>query len=85
MTAVTARRAAGDAADATFLLNRTGLTWGNMSTHLSKLEAAGYVAVAKTFQGRKPCTMVSLTAKGRGAFEQYRSMMRETLSEPLET
>ena len=73
-----------DAADATFLVNRTGLTWGNLSTHLSKLEAAGYVAVEKTFRGRKPCTMVTLTEKGKAAFVQYRSMMRETLAEPLE-
>jgi len=74
-----------EAADATFLVNRTGLTWGNLSSHLSKLEAAGYVAVEKTFRGKKPCTMVSLTEKGKAAFVQYRSMMRETLAEPLET
>lgn len=70
-----------DAADATFLLNRTGLTWGNLSTHLSKLEAAGYVEVEKTFHGKKPCTMVRLTDQGRAAFAQYRETMRRTLAD----
>jgi DNA-binding MarR family transcriptional regulator len=70
-----------EAADATFLMNRTGLTWGNLSSHISKLEAAGYVAVEKTFRGKKPCTMIRLTKKGRTAFRNYRIKMRETLSE----
>ena len=69
-----------EAADATFLLNRTGLTWGNLSSHLSKLEEAGYVAVKKTFRGKKPLTMVRLTEKGRAAFQSYRSGMQEALS-----
>ena len=68
-----------DAADATFLVNRTGLTWGNLSSHISKLEDAGYVAVEKTFRARKPCTMIRLTDRGRTAFETYRSTMREAL------
>jgi DNA-binding MarR family transcriptional regulator len=71
-----------DAADATFLLNRTGLTWGNLSTHISKLEEARYVAVEKTFKGKKPLTMIRLTEKGRTAFQAYRSKMQEVLSNP---
>ena len=71
-----------DAADATFLLNRTGLTWGNLSTHISKLEEAGYVSVEKAFQGKKPRTMIRLTNKGRSAFETYRSKMQGALSDP---
>jgi DNA-binding transcriptional ArsR family regulator len=39
-----------EAADATFLVGQTGLTWGNLSTHLSKLEESGYVAVEKSFR-----------------------------------
>jgi DNA-binding MarR family transcriptional regulator len=70
-----------DAADATFLLNRTGLTWGNLSTHISKLEDAGYVAIEKTFQAKKPRTMLRLTEKGRTAFETYRRTMRQILSD----
>lgn len=74
-----------DRADATFLLNRTGLTWGNLSTHISKLEEAGYVAVEKGFQGKKPHTMIKLTERGRAAFETYRSLMQEALfGEPRE-
>ena len=71
-----------EAADATFLLGRTGLTWGNLSTHISKLEQAGYVEVEKTFQGKKPRTMIRLTDRGRAAFLDYRSTMREVLSDP---
>jgi len=70
-----------DAADATFLLNRTGLTWGSLSTHLSKLEEAGYVSVEKIFRGKRPCTMIQLTETGRTAFENYRAKMREALSD----
>jgi DNA-binding MarR family transcriptional regulator len=68
-----------EAMDATFLVNRTGLTWGNLSTHLSKLEESGYVSVEKGFRGKKPCTMISLTENGREAFQRYRAAMQETL------
>ena len=70
-----------EAVDATFLLNRTGLTWGNLSSHLSKLEEAEYVAVEKSFRGKKPRTMIRLTDAGRAAFENYRSKMQEALSD----
>jgi len=70
-----------DGADATFLLNRTGLTWGNLSTHITKLERAGYVSVEKTFKGKKPHTMIRLTMKGRKAYTDYREKMREALSD----
>jgi DNA-binding MarR family transcriptional regulator len=70
-----------DAMDATFLVNRTGLTWGNLSTHLSKLEESGYVEVEKEFRGKKPCTMIRLTEKGREAFRAYRTGMQKTLGE----
>jgi DNA-binding MarR family transcriptional regulator len=70
-----------DAADFVFLLNQTGLTWGNLSTHLSKLEDAGYVAIEKAFVGKRPHTMIRLTDVGREAFEQYRALMREALED----
>jgi DNA-binding MarR family transcriptional regulator len=70
-----------EAADATYLINRTGLTWGNLSTHLSKLEEAGYVDVTKGYQGRKPCTMLQLSKTGRKAFRQYRNHMQAVLDE----
>jgi len=70
-----------DGADATFLMNRTGLTWGNLGSHLNKLEQAGYVEVEKRFRGKKPCTMIRLTEQGRAAFSEYRSTMQQTLSD----
>ena len=68
-----------EAADATFLVNQTGLTWGNLSTHLLKLEESGYVKVEKGFRGKRPCTMIRLTDEGRAAFRAYREAMREML------
>ncbi len=68
-----------EAADATFLVNQTGLTWGNLSTHLGRLEESGYVAVDKGYRGKTPCTMISLTDRGRRAFRDYRATMHEAL------
>ncbi|MGD2123735.1 MAG: transcriptional regulator [Gemmatimonadota bacterium] len=70
-----------EAADAVFLQNRTGLTWGNLSSHLGKLERAGYIRVEKSFKGKKPWTKIRLTQKGREAFQAYRAGMQEALSE----
>lgn len=52
-----------ESADFTFLMNQTGLTWGNLSSHLSKLEEAGYVQIEKEFVDKKPHTMLSLTGQ----------------------
>jgi DNA-binding MarR family transcriptional regulator len=70
-----------DAADATFLVHRTGLTWGNLSTHLGKLEDAGYVKVDKGYDGKKPRSLISLTDPGREAFKEYRANMQRALRE----
>ncbi len=67
--------AAVESADFTFLLNQTGLTRGNLSTHVSKLEAAGYVEVNKEFVDRIPRTLYKLTPDGRKAIAQYRENM----------
>jgi DNA-binding MarR family transcriptional regulator len=69
-----------EAADATFLVNATGLTWGNLATHLRKLEQHGYVAIDKEFRSRKPRTTISLTDQGRAAFQAYRASMQAALS-----
>lgn len=66
-----------DSADVVFLRGMTGLTWGNLSTHLSKLEEAGYVAIEKGFRGKKPHTMVKLTEEGRLAFRNYKRRMQQ--------
>jgi DNA-binding transcriptional ArsR family regulator len=63
-----------------FLMRQTGLTFGNLSSHLSKLEAAGYVNVEKEFLGKKPHTMLRLSEKGRTAFRKYMQRMKQVLS-----
>lgn len=70
-----------ESADFTFLMNQTGLSWGNLSTHLSKLEEAGYVEVEKTFKGRRPNTNLRLTSAGRRAFQEYRRNMLQMLDD----
>jgi DNA-binding transcriptional ArsR family regulator len=64
-----------DSADALFLKNQIGLTWGNLSTHLKRLEDAGYVHVEKEFVDRKPVTSLSLTDVGRDSFLRYKEKM----------
>jgi DNA-binding transcriptional ArsR family regulator len=66
-----------ESADFVFLVRQTGLTWGNLSAHISKLEEAGYVEVLKEFVGKKPHTMLSLTEPGRTAFTDYRRRMQQ--------
>ena len=66
-------------ADFVFLLTRTGLTYGNLSSHMSKLEEAGYIEVEKEIKDKRPHTMLSLTDQGRSAFEDYRVNMLELL------
>ena len=56
-----------------------GMTAGNLSTHLRKLEDAGYVDVDKTFQGRSPVTYLTLSPTGRRAFEDYTAQLRSLL------
>ncbi|HED07123.1 MAG TPA: transcriptional regulator [Ignavibacteria bacterium] len=60
-----------DEADFIFLREKVKTTDGNLSTHLKKLEDAGYVAVNKSFVNRKPISRYMLTQKGRKAFEIY--------------
>jgi DNA-binding MarR family transcriptional regulator len=72
-------------ADFVFLLSRTGLTYGNLSSHMSKLEEAGYIEVEKEIKDKRPHTMLSLTEKGRSAFENYRKNMLLLLNESQTT
>ncbi|QBD83417.1 ArsR family transcriptional regulator [Ktedonosporobacter rubrisoli] len=59
------------AADFTFLQQLTGLTKGNLSSHLQKLEERGLIAIEKRFIGKTPNTQASLTEQGRTAIEQH--------------
>jgi DNA-binding MarR family transcriptional regulator len=73
-----------ESADATWLLAETGLTWGNLSSHMTKLEQVGYVEVIKGFVDNKPKTLLRLTDRGRQAFLDYRQQIQDMLHMPLE-
>lgn len=70
-----------DNADFLFLMNQTELTRGNLSSHLSKLETAGYVEIQKEFVNKMPRTVLSLTEQGRSAFNDYRQQMKQVLDD----
>ncbi len=62
--------------DFLYLLRETELNKGNLSSHLSRLEEAGYVEITKTYRGKVPQTILRLTPAGRGAFEQYLKFLK---------
>jgi len=66
-------------ADFLYLSRRTGLTDGNISSHMTRLENAGYVQVSKAFVERRPRTVYALTAAGRAAFDEYRKRVDDLL------
>lgn len=61
------------------LLDKTGTSNGNLSTHLTKLETAGYVNQEKGYNGKRPQTLVHLTEDGRTAWIAYLDAMRALL------
>jgi DNA-binding transcriptional ArsR family regulator len=63
-------------ADFLYLQRECGLTQGNLSSHLAKLEEAKYLTILKTFKGKYPLTICSLTKQGREAFDDYVRKMR---------
>lgn len=65
-----------ESADFLYLQRETGLTKGNLSSHLSKLEAAGYVGITKTYRGKIPLTLCELTSSGQNAFSNYRQQLK---------
>ncbi len=69
-----------ESADFLFLMRQTGLTFGNLSSHMSRLEEAGYIDVEKEFVERKPHTVLHLTPEGRKAFDDYRKNMSQVFS-----
>lgn len=70
-----------ESADFLFLMNQMGLTFGNLSSHMSKLESAGFINVEKEFVEKKPITRLSLTDEGRTAFEDYKTRMRHLFTD----
>lgn len=81
ITATLATLAVGDRMSFPRVQELLDMTAGNLSTHLRKLEDAGYVEVVKTHQGRTPVTFLALTKKGRRAFEDYTETLRSVLGE----
>ena len=76
---VVALFAAVKEADFQYLHNATGLTKGNLSVHLSKLEEAGYIGIEKSFRGKYPLTICRLTERGRTVLEGYRRIIKGAL------
>jgi len=70
-----------ESVDYVFLMRLTGLTWGNLATHLNKLEEAGYVEIQKTFNGKKPQSILRLTEQGRAAFREYKKSLKQVLDD----
>lgn len=66
-------------ADFLYLQRQTELTKGNLSSHLAKLEEAGYVEIEKTYRGKIPLTLCCLTKKGRVSFEAYEAALKRAL------
>jgi DNA-binding MarR family transcriptional regulator len=69
-----------DSIDFVLLKRVTDFSWGNLSAHLSKLEEAGYVTMEKTFQEKKPHTLIYLSDQGRKAFREYKEDLQQVLN-----
>jgi DNA-binding transcriptional ArsR family regulator len=75
--------AAVASADFTFLLKQTGLTRGNLATHISRLEEADYIEVKKEFVERIPRTLYKLTKPGKEAIKLYHENMGKVIDQLL--
>jgi DNA-binding MarR family transcriptional regulator len=62
--------------DFLYLLHETEMNKGNLSSHLARLEEAGYVEIEKTYRGKVPQTILRLTRSGRAAFDEYRKGLK---------
>ena len=67
--------------DYVFLKNQTELSWGNLATHLKKLDGAGYISIQKGYQGKKPHSKIQLTSQGRKAFRDYKKSLQQVLDD----
>lgn len=63
-----------------YIKEQTQATAGNLSVQIDKLVSAGYIAVEKKFQGKKPLTLCSVTDAGKEAFEEYVNSLRDYLN-----
>ena len=81
---IVALLAAVEECDFLYLVRETELNKGNLSSHLAKLEEAGYVEIEKTYRGKVPLTLLRLTPPGRAAFDGYRKRLNAALVEHLQ-
>jgi len=65
----------------TELRDTLAMTDGNLTTHIRALQEAGYLAVAKSFQNRRPLTTCSLTPAGRRAFTEYINLLEKIVQQ----
>lgn len=65
--------------DFLYLQTATEMNKGNLSSHLARLEEAGYVEIEKTYRGKTPLTLLRLTRPGRTAFEKYRQGLKAAI------
>jgi DNA-binding MarR family transcriptional regulator len=68
-----------ESADFLFVERQTGLTRGNLSSHMGKLEAAGYIEIKKEFVDKIPRTLLRITDEGRTALLDYTDNMKQVL------
>ncbi len=78
---ILATLSAVESADFLFVERQTGLTRGNLSSHMSKLESAAYIEITKEFVDKIPRTLLRITKSGRGALKHYIQNMRQVLHE----
>jgi DNA-binding MarR family transcriptional regulator len=69
-----------DEADFAYLTQKTGLTHGNLNTHMARLEAGKYISVEKMFVENRPRTVYRITERGRVAIRQYRQQVGNLLA-----
>jgi DNA-binding MarR family transcriptional regulator len=65
----------------TELRDSLGMTDGNITSHIRTLQQAGYIAVTKSFQEKRPLTTCSLTPVGRKAFEDYINLLEQIVKQ----
>jgi DNA-binding transcriptional ArsR family regulator len=68
-----------ETADFLYLQHETAMNKGTLSSHISRLEKEGYVIVEKTFRGKVPQTLLSLTPTERNSFDGYRKILKRSL------
>ena len=69
-----------ESAEFTFIKEKTNSTSGNLSVQLDKLSEAGYLAIDKSFKGKKPVTTCRITKKGIKAFEDYVTVLKQYIN-----